>query len=159
MKPKFSILLCFCAICGCFASASAQDDCRTVVVTTATGSVLKFDLAEGVDVAFSDTEMKITAKSSEVSLPLTDFARFDFSSEATGSVTDVTASAKVRVCNGTISVSGLLPHSDVALFSTGGILVCNAQCDGTGCFSSPTLSPGIYILKTNVTTIKFLIKQ
>ena len=62
MKVKLIFLSCVCAL-WC-ASALAQEVYRTVLVTTAQGNVLHFDLAEGVDVTFTDTEMKITALAS-----------------------------------------------------------------------------------------------
>ena len=78
MKPKFTTLLCLCFLCGVFHTARAEDSYRSVIVTTASDEIIKFDLSGGVDVVFSDTDMIITATSNQVTLPLTDFARFDY---------------------------------------------------------------------------------
>lgn len=155
MKVKVLILSCVCALCC--ASVWAQDVYRTVLVTTAQGNVLHFDLAEGVNVAFTDTEMKITASASEVALPLTDFARFDFSTEANG-VAQVAAPVNVRIAGGIISVGGLAPRSLATVYTIDGRQACIGQADADGQFSSSTLHQGVYVFKSTISTFKFLIK-
>ena len=155
MKVKLIFLSCVCAL-WC-ASALAQEVYRTVLVTTAQGNVLHFDLAEGVDVTFTDTEMKITASASEVALPLTDFARFDFSTQA-GGVAQVDAPVNVCISNGVLSVSGLVPCSFATIYAIDGRLVCSGQTDASGQFSSITLNQGVYVFQSKVNSFKFFIK-
>ena len=155
MKGKLIFLSCVCAL-WC-ASALAQEVYRTVLVTTAQGNVLHFDLAEGVDVTFTDTEMKITASASEVALPLTDFARFDFSTQA-GGVAQVDAPVNVCISNGVLSVSGLVPCSFATIYAIDGCLVCSGQADASGQFSSITLNQGVYVFQSKVNSFKFFIK-
>ena len=159
MKPKFTTLLCLCFLCGVFHTARAEDSYRSVIVTTASDEIIKFDLSGGVDVVFSDTDMIITATSNQVTLPLTDFARFDFSTESASVGQNNICNAVLRVSDGFISLSGLSPKSPVTLSTIGGILIHNGLCDDSGCFSSQSLMPGIYILKTNISTLKISIKQ
>lgn len=142
---------------GCVFPTCAEETYRSVVVTTASGDVIKFDLSGGVNVAFSDTEVIITSDNSEVKLPVTDFARFDFSDDA--SVNDTTIqSVTVIVGNDFINLSGLPGRSLVQLFTLNGISVANITADDSGGASIRSLSKGIYILKTQLSTIKVILK-
>ena len=157
MKLSFKLSLWLCMLLGCVFQTCAEETYRLVVVTTASGDVIKFDLSGGVNVAFSDTEVIITSDNSEVKLPVTDFARFDFSDDA--SVNDKTIqSVTVIVGNDFINLSGLPGRSLVQLFTLNGISVANITADDSGSASIRSLSKGIYILKTQLSTIKVILK-
>lgn len=157
MKLSLKLSLWLCMLLGCVFPTCAEETYRSVVVTTASGDVIKFDLSGGVNVAFSDTEVIITSDNSEVKLPVTDFARFDFSDDA--SVNDKTIqSVTVIVGNDFINLSGLPGRSLVQLFTLNGISVANITADDSGGASIRSLSKGIYILKTQLSTIKVLLK-
>lgn len=157
MKLSLKLSLWLCMLLGCVFPTCAEETYRSVVVTTASGDVIKFDLSGGVNVAFSDTEVIITSDNSEVKLPVTDFARFDFSDDA--SVDDTTIqSVMVIVGNDFINLSGLPGRSLVQLFTLNGISVANITADDSGGASIRSLSKGIYILKTQLSTIKVLLK-
>ncbi|MGN1246058.1 MAG: hypothetical protein ACI4UN_05425 [Muribaculaceae bacterium] len=158
MKPKFILLPFLCALCGFASHIHAEDSYKSVVVTTASGNVMKFDLSGGVDVSFSAENMIVTASSSQISLPITDFARFDFSTESASAQPTLSPNAIVRVSDGTISLSGLSPRSQVMLSTIGGIIIANGYCDESGSFTSSALTTGIYILKTDISTLKISIK-
>ena len=157
MKLSLKLSLWLCMLLGCVFPTCAEETYRSVVVTTASGNVIKFDLSGGVNVAFSDTEVIITSDNSEVKLPVTDFARFDFSDDA--SVNDKTIqSVMVIVGNDFINLSGLPGRSLVQLFTLNGISVANITADDSGGASIRSLSKGIYILKTQLSTIKVILK-
>lgn len=157
MKLSLKLSLWLCMLLGCVFPTCAEETYRLVVVTTASGDVIKFDLSGGVNVAFSDTEVIITSDNSEVKLPVTDFARFDFSDDA--SVNDKTIqSVTVIVGNDFINLSGLPGRSLVQLFTLNGISVANITADDSGSASIRSLSKGIYILKTQLSTIKVILK-
>lgn len=157
MKLSLKLSLWPCMLLGCVFPTCAEETYRSVVVTTASGDVIKFDLSGGVNVAFSDTEVIITSDNSEVKLPVTDFARFDFSDDA--SVNDKTIqSVMVIVGNDFINLSGLPGRSLVQLFTLNGISVANITADDSGGASIRSLSKGIYILKTQLSTIKVILK-
>lgn len=157
MKLSLKLSLWLCMLLGCVFPTCAEETYRSVVVTTASGDVIKFDLSGGVNVAFSDTEVIITSDNSEVKLPVTDFARFDFSDDA--SVNDKTIqSVMVIVGNDFINLSGLPGRSLVQLFTLNGISVANITADDSGGASIRSLSKGIYILKTQLSTIKVILK-
>ena len=157
MKLSLKLSLWLCMLLGCVFPTCAEGTYRSVVVTTASGDVIKFDLSGGVNVAFSDTEVIITSDNSEVKLPVTDFARFDFSDDA--SVNDKTIqSVTVIVGNDFINLSGLPGRSLVQLFTLNGISVANITADDSGGASIRSLSKGIYILKTQLSTIKVILK-
>lgn len=157
MKLSLKLSLWLCMLLGCVFPTCAEETYRSVVVTTASGDVIKFDLSGGVNVAFSDTEVIITSDNSEVKLPVTDFARFDFSDDA--SVDDTTIqSVMVIVGNDFINLSGLQGRSLVQLFTLNGISVANITADDSGGASIRSLSKGIYILKTQLSTIKVILK-
>ncbi|MDD6868418.1 MAG: T9SS type A sorting domain-containing protein [bacterium] len=157
MKLSLKLSLWLCMLLGCVFPTCAEETYRSVVVTTASGDVIKFDLSGGVNVAFSDTEVIITSDNSEVKLPVTDFARFDFSDDA--SVNDKTIqSVTVIVGNDFINLSGLPGRSLVQLFTLNGISVANITADDSGGASIRSLSKGIYILKTQLSTIKVILK-
>ena len=157
MKLSLKLSLWLCMLLGCVFPTCAEETYRSVVVTTASGDVIKFDLSGGVNVAFSDTEVIITSDNSEVKLPVTDFARFDFSDDAF--VNDKTIqSVTVIVGNDFINLSGLPGRSLVQLFTLNGISVANITADDSGGASIRSLSKGIYILKTQLSTIKVILK-
>lgn len=157
MKLSLKLSLWLCMLLGCVFPTCAEETYRSVVVTTASGDVIKFDLSGGVNVAFSDIEVIITSDNSEVKLPVTDFARFDFSDDA--SVNDKTIqSVTVIVGNDFINLSGLPGRSLVQLFTLNGISVANITADDSGGASIRSLSKGIYILKTQLSTIKVILK-
>lgn len=157
MKLSLKLSLWLCMLLGCVFPTCAEETYRSVVVTTASGDVIKFDLSGGVNVAFSDTEVIITSDNSEVKLPVTDFARFDFSDDA--SVNDKTIqSVTVIVGNDFINLSGLPGRSLVQLFTLNGISVANITADDSGGASIRSLSKGIYILKTQLSIIKVILK-
>ena len=157
MKLSLKLSLWLCMLLGCVFPTCAEETYRSVVVTTASGDVIKFDLSGGVNVAFSDTEVIITSDNSEVKLPVTDFARFDFSDDA--SVNDKNIqSVTVIVGNDFINLSGLPGRSLVQLFTLYGISVANITADDSGSASIRNLSKGIYILKTQLSTIKVILK-
>ena len=157
MKLSLKLSLWLCMLLGCVFPTCAEETYRSVVVTTASGDVIKFDLSGGVNVAFSDTEVIITSDNSEVKLPVSDFARFDFSDDA--SVNDKTIqSVTVIVGNDFINLSGLPGRSLVQLFTLNGISVANITADDSGGASIRSLSKGIYILKTQLSTIKVILK-
>ena len=157
MKLSLKLSLWLCMLLGCVFPTCAEETYRSVVVTTASGDVIKFDLSGEVNVAFSDTEVIITSDNSEVKLPVTDFARFDFSDDA--SVNDKNIqSVTVIVGNDFINLSGLPGRSLVQLFTLYGISVANITADDSGSASIRSLSKGIYILKTQLSTIKVILK-
>lgn len=157
MKLSLKLSLWLCMLLGCVFPTCAEETYRSVLVTTASGDVIKFDLSGGVNVAFSDTEVIITSDNSEVKLPVTDFARFDFSDDA--SVNDKNIqSVTVIVGNDFINLSGLPGRSLVQLFTLNGISVANITADDSGGASIRSLSKGIYILKTQLSTIKVILK-
>ena len=154
MKPKFSVLACIAAIACGTAIIHSQEPYQTVVVTTASGNLLKFDLAEGVNVEFTDTEMKITGANTLAALPLTEFARFDFSTESAGADNVLTDAVKITLRSGSLSISGLQPLSAVGIIALNGTAVATARCDNSGAYTSPALPTGVYIVKTECSTFK-----
>ena len=159
MKLRLSILLCLCTLWGNLAPIHAADSYRSVVVTTASGSTMRFDLSEGVDVQFSESEFTITAGSSEVSLPVTEVARFDFSTDPAAVESQTKTTASLRIAGQDISVTGLKPDSPVILCAANGLLIASSHADSEGSFSASNLEAGTYILKTNLSTLKFLIRK
>ncbi|MGN0205891.1 MAG: hypothetical protein ACI4BC_01485 [Muribaculaceae bacterium] len=159
MKPKLLVLACIAAIACGTATIHSQEPYQTVVVTTASGNLLKFDLSEGVNVEFTDTEMKITGANAQAALPLTDFARFDFSTESAGVDNSPADAVKITLRGGSLSISGLQPQSAVGIIALNGTTVASARCDSTGAYSSPALPTGVYIVKTDCSTFKIAIKQ
>lgn len=157
MKLSLKLSLWLCMLLGCVFPTCAEETYRSVVVTTASGDVIKFDLSGGVNVAFSDTEVIITSDNSEVKLPVTDFARFDFSDDAFVNDKNI-QSVTVIVGNDFINLSGLPGRSLVQLFTLYGISVANITADDSGSASIRSLSKGIYILKTQLSTIKVILK-
>ena len=142
MKLSLKLSLWLCMLLGCVFPTCAEETYRSVVVTTASGD---------------DTEVIITSDNSEVKLPVTDFARFDFSDDA--SVDDTTIqSVMVIAGNDFINLSGLPGRSLVQLFTLNGISVANITADDSGGASIRSLSKGIYILKTQLSTIKVILK-
>ena len=159
MKPKFSVLACIAAIACSTATIHSQEPYQMVVVTTASGNLLKFDPSEREKVQFTDTEMKITGTDNQAALPLTDFARFDFSTENAGVDNAPTDAVKITLRGGSLSIAGLQPLSAVGIIAPNGTTVASARCDNSGSFTSPARPAGVYIVKTECSTFKIAIKQ
>ncbi|MGM9862620.1 MAG: hypothetical protein ACI30W_08480 [Muribaculaceae bacterium] len=159
MKVKLLIMVCAMLVGICAVRASASGDYRSVVVTTAAGEELRFDLGEaGVTVSFTDSEMVIGSASRSVELPLTAYARFEFSSEGAG-ISGVNRGAAAFVVEGSrLVISGLQPGSVVEMAAIDGRLRCGAIIDTSGNYTSPELQRGIYVVSTEIATFKFIIR-
>lgn len=159
MKVKLLIMVCAVLVGMCAVRASASGDYRSVVVTTVAGEELRFDLGEaGVTVRFTDSEMVISSASRSVELPLTAYARFEFSSDGAGISGVKACDAAFSVMGSRLNIAGLAAGTSVTIASIDGRLLCGATTDASGAYTSPELPRGIYVVSTKSATFKFIIR-
>lgn len=160
MKVKFMIAVCVLLVSVCASRASASGDYRSVVVTTAAGEELRFDLGDaGVTVDFTDTDMVISSPTRSVELPLTAYARFEFSSEGAGIAVNKACSATFAVVGSRLHITGLQAGTTVEIAAIDGRMRAGAIVTGAGEYTSPELPRGIYVVSTKSATFKFIIRK
>lgn len=159
MKVKLLIMVCAVLVGMCAVRASASGDCRSVVVTTSAGEELRFNLGEaGVTVSFTDSEMVISSASRSVELPLTAYARFEFSSDGAGIAVNKACSATFAVVGSRLHISGLQAGTTVEIAAIDGRMRSGVIVTGAGAYTSPELPRGIYVVSTEIAKFKFIIR-
>lgn len=129
------------------------------------GTAVCFYLSEQPLVTFVDDNVKIVSASEEAMIKRSLVKRFEFLDAIPAGIEDVieeenngSVRENVEFTAETIHVSGLGAGRKVQVFSLNGILLMTgvAGNDGNVTFSLDSLSPGIYVINYNETTIKFI---
>lgn len=129
-----------------------------IVFRQNSGAVQTVD-AMGLKITFADGQLTATPKTGgAVRLSLADLAAMCFSTESTTGIDGTTTETGVSVRGGSISVT-LGANSRASVFTPSGVAVAQFSTAGSGnTFATRTLPGGIYIVKTNSTTTKILVK-
>lgn len=124
------------------------------------GEVHGYDLEEHPKVKLGKKEFTLTTTSQTLKYEATDVLRFTLQEETiengTSSISAPKVMEDVQFSKGTLLLADCMPHSPVHVYDTAGRIILSAQTDGEGnlALSLTSLSKGIYIVKTNNTTIK-----
>lgn len=125
------------------------------------GTSVCFYLSELPVVTFVDDAVKIVSAYEEALIERSDVDRFEFLADKPTSVGDVeedVVNENFELDGSTIRVSGLVPGSEVRVFSVNGQLHMTAVAGKSGdvALGLDSLSKGVYLVNYNETTIKFI---
>ena len=137
------------------ATASAQS---ALVVELRDGSNATFLLAESPRVTFAGEQLSIVSSSATMEFNCRNVKNWHFV-DTPSSVENIAAEAKVKLEGGALLISGITDDTAIALYSVDGVAVKHSAVIGGTCtISLDDIQAGIYIVKFNNTTFKFLKK-
>lgn len=129
-------------------------------VVQKTGEEVRFSFNEKPVATFVDDKIVITTQASQVEYDFNSVSYFDFEENTSGidkvKVDKVTADVAIKA--GQVAISGALAGSPVYIFGINGTThgTYKVADDGTVSFSTAGLPQGIYIIKGNNISIKFI---
>ena len=121
------------------------------------GEVHSYGLEEHPKVKLGKKEFTLTTASQTIKYEAADVLRFTLQEESINpGISAPKTMGDVQFRKGTLSIAGCMPHSPVCIYDIAGRVILAAQTDGEGnlTLSLTILRKGIYIVKTNNTTIK-----
>ena len=121
------------------------------------GEVHGYDLDEHPEVALGDSVFTLTSSRQKVEYKAADIMMFTLQDEAlVDGVTLPKTMDEMQFSEETLQLAGCPPYSSVQIYDTAGRLVQTATTDGEGSLTLPlaSLRAGIYIIRTNKTTLK-----
>ena len=123
------------------------------------GEVHGYDLDERPEVTLGNTVFTLTSSRQTVQYLASNILQFSLQDEAIidgVSVPEAMDTDNVQFQEGTLLFANCVPHSQIFIYDTTGRLVQTAQTDGEGnlTLSVAPLHAGIYIIRTQTTTIK-----
>ena len=140
------------------ATTIKAEDYGYIVFQQSSGTEQSVD-AMGLKITFLNGQLIATPKTGDpLSLSLADMAAMRFSVNGATAIRGISAAAGVSVNDGSIVVS-LGANSWAKVFTPSGVAVAQFSTADTGrTFATRALQGGVYIVKTNNTTTKILIK-
>lgn len=156
MKPYFPLLVICVGVCQLHAAAQQ----RTMVVTTASSEVKKIEVSTLTRITFSKDlkEMIVSTENSDKiqTLEVDDIVNIVFTIDSTDDLAEQTID-DMRISHSggivTISTTGAIEYS---VWDMSAIQVASGHGDSVVTLDLTTLAPGIYIIKANNKTIKFI---
>ena len=137
------------------ANASAQS---TLVVELRNGSKAVFLLAEKPCVTFAGEQLDIVSSSASMEFNRSDVKNWHFADTAS-SVENIMAEAKATLDGNSLVVIGVTDDTAITIYTVNGVAAKRSVAiNGTCTIPLDDLSAGVYILKYNNTTFKFLKK-
>ena len=121
------------------------------------GEVHGYDLDEHPEVALGDSVFTLTSSRQTVQYNAADILQFSLQDEfLVDGVTVPKVMDEMVFSEETMQFAGCKPNSPVQIYDTAGRLVQTATADGEGSLTLPlaSLHTGIYIIRTNKTTLK-----
>ena len=150
LKLLLSFMLLF--VCATAFAPSA------LVVELRDGSSATFLLAEKPRVTFAGEQMDIVSLSASMEFNRRDVKNWHFASAPT-SIKDVTVDAKATLDGNTLIISGIAEDTAITLYTVSGAVVKRSTVINGNCtIPLDGLASGIYLVKYNNTTFKFLKK-
>ena len=141
-------------------SAIAAEQTINLAVCTKDGSKILYALEEKPKITFTETELVITTKGIEVSYALSDMNLFTYEKGETTGITNLYDGASFKLDGESIVFSKLKAKDIVSLYSINGTLVFKktVTTDGEYAVSLNDIKTGVYIIKVNGLTYKFMKK-
>lgn len=154
MKKLFILL----ALAWTTSTACRAESYDYVVFQQSSGTLQSVD-AMGLKIVFRDGQLVATPKTGEpLSISLEDMAAMRFSTEAVTGIGTVEAQAGISV-QGRALLLALPSHSHAVVATPSGIVVAqHSTADTAETFATQPLASGVYIVKTNNTTTKILVR-
>ena len=142
--------------------ATAPDD--GLWVERLDGTKQGFVFADFPKVTYTADQLVMTTKTVTVEFPLTELRRVIFADDVVTAIREAVAaegsSPVIRATADGAQLAGFAPKTAVEVYTTSGLLLSREQtaADGTLTISLAARPQGIYIIKTNQTTLKILKK-
>ncbi len=146
------------ATLGAGAQSQSKD---AMVVETKGGERVEFYFDQKPEMTFQDEYVNIAAGEQTVQYAMADVTRVYFQ-EGTGTGVSSAKAESVRFFFGgdQLRAEGLTPGTQVSVYTVGGTLAAKAGAgsDGTATLSTAGLSKGVYLVKANKVSYKFVKK-
>ena len=137
------------------ATAFAQN---ALVVELRDGSSATFLLADKPRVTFAVEQLNIVSPSASMEFNRSDIKNWHFASAPT-SIEDVTVDAKATLEGNNLVITGITEDTAITLYTVSGAVVKrSAAINGNCTIPLDDLTAGLYLVKHNNTTFKFLKK-
>ena len=151
MNKKFTLTF---ALLSLLAVGNAHADSKLVAVDSPSATTLaSFSLSDISKLSFADGKMMVT-----LSDETTKEVALNTNLTAIAGVTDNDSKLQVVYDGNTISVAGLAKAENAAIYSIGGEKVVNLKSWNGSQVNVGSLSNGVYILKVNNKSFKFIKK-
>lgn len=159
MNKKFTLAL---AAFSLLTVGKANADTKLVAVDSPTATtVASFSLNDISKLSFAGDKMVVTMtdkSSKEVALSTSLVLKFDNTETAISHVSGAGSSLKLAYDGSLLSAAGLDRSADAAIYSVGGQKVLNLKSWNGSPVSTESLADGVYILKVNNKSFKFVKK-
>jgi hypothetical protein len=141
--------------------AMAEEVKTKLIIWSKTGDSVAYALAEEPKLTFAETDLVITTESVEVSYPLDDIKRLTYEASDYSAIRDIETDKISFSVNGELLVfPSLKANSTVSLYLLNGTSLFRktVQAAGEYSFQISNLNAGVYIVKVNGITYKFVKK-
>ena len=159
MNKKFTLTF---ALLSLLAVGNAHADSKLVAVDSPSATTLaSFSLSDISKLSFADGKMMVTLSdktTKEVALNTNLVLKFEDVTTSIAGVTDNASKLQVAFDGNTISVAGLAKAENAAIYSIGGQKVVDLKSWNGSPVNVGSLSNGVYILKVNNKSFKFIKK-
>ncbi len=158
MKHLSLLILLVLAVTGL--SAQTEETKEAMVVETKGGERVEFYFDQKPVMTFLSEDVSIASDDKTVQYPMSDVKRVFFDKIATGLSKTEAESVRFFFDGDMLRAEGLKPQSVLAVYTVGGSLVAKTvtASDGTARQSTAALQKGMYIVKADKVTYKFLKK-
>lgn len=159
MNKKITLAL---AALSLLAVGKAHADTKLVAVDSPTATtVASFSLSDISKLSFADGKMVVTMtdkSTKEVALSTSLALKFDNTATAISHVSGTGSSLKIAYDGSQLSAAGLERAADAAIYSVGGQKMLSLKSWNGSSVSTESLADGVYILKVNNKSFKFVKK-
>jgi len=161
-KLLVSALLLLLAFVGARAQTDGQKLCA--VVEENDGTTTEFLLGEIPQITYEGDMVKVSASSTTLEFKTSQVKRVFMTQKSVQGIGTAKANqnvARVAITPAAVTVTGLEPGSDAALYASDGrqLKAAKAAADGTLSLPMPTKSQGVLIVKTKNQSFKIINKQ
>lgn len=153
---KIYLLTCFLFLISVRSMSAA--DFNAIQVYLAENKTAIFLFEETPVVSFDKTDVQIATSKEKVVYEAKDFDKYVFFKVEDTGIKELKGGLTVLFSHDAVQVSGAAPQASVYLYGVGGQLVASGKTDSQGAVSLATssLAPGIYLVKTQSQTFKFM---
>lgn len=146
------------ALAGAFAMPCLAESEQSLELQMTDGAVRHIRLAELPRIQLTDRTVSITCGTNVIELPRAEVRGYNIGTHDFAGVAATEADTSIAMDGLTISISGLTAGTPAWLYSADGRTVASATADGEGRLSLTAPHPGTYILRTDKSNLKLLLK-
>lgn len=136
-------------------ASTAVAEINYLRVNLSNGTNASFALADDPKVSVTNNTLQVETSTQTITVQFEDLKNFTFHDSTTG-IDKEAIDKHFQLENGIISFDGLKAGETVAVYSISGIVMLqtSASTDGCATIDTSTLPIGVYVVRTNSTTIK-----